>query len=222
MRHHFRNKLTSAACPPCLARRDGRGFTVIELLVSIGIILAIVSVVITSQNTYTDDASLLNLADEISLRIAQAQAYGTGVRELTPGSSNFAISYGLVFSLRDSVTEYISFADRNGNNRYDNSWSCPVGGTSECLEKVTISGANFLEDLCSLKINPSDNKCRVDRVDISFKRPNTDAQLLFLRRNGSTFNVGAGKIKGAKMIFKGPEGSTRSVIIYETGQISVE
>ena len=117
------------------------GFTLIELLVSISIVFVIIAMIVFGQSTYTDNVALTNLADEISLAIDQAQAYGIGVKEFSPGSNNFDISYGLTFNITDngSNTDYLSFADRNSNEIYDEDWSCPIGGASECLEKINIS-----------------------------------------------------------------------------------
>ena len=192
-----------------------------ELLVSIAIVSVILTVVVSNQSTYTDGAALTNLADEISSTISQAQAYGIGVREFSPGSSEFSASFGLTFSLlgSGSNTAYLSFADRNGNKIYDEDWSCPVGGTSECREKVSIARGNYIESLCVVFI-PGPDICNVGRVDISFARPSTEAQILFFNTGGESFSP-AGR-KGAKVVLKSPSGLTRSVVVYTTGQVSVQ
>src|SRR3989344_9205535 len=101
--------------------RNNHGFTLMELLVSIAIVSVILTVVVSSQSTYNDEAVLVNLADEISSTVSQAQAYGTGVREFSPASGEFSASFGLTFSLLASGSNkaYLSFADRNGNKVYD-------------------------------------------------------------------------------------------------------
>jgi competence protein ComGC len=197
------------------------GFTVIELLVSFGIVAVILTVVVLNQSVYTDRAAVINLADEISLTISQAQAYGIGVREFAPGSSDFNISYGLTFSLLGSGANnaYLYYADRDGDNFYDGNWSCPVGGTSECLERVDISRGNYIESLCVVRTSGSDI-CNVGRVDITFVRPNTETNLRFFNGSGGSFNPP--NMRGVRVVLESPGGSTRSVIIYSTGQISVQ
>ncbi|MDO8471011.1 MAG: prepilin-type N-terminal cleavage/methylation domain-containing protein [bacterium] len=201
--------------------KDNQGFTLTELLVSIAIVSVILAVVVSSQSTYTDGVALTNLADEISSTISQAQSYGIGVREFSPSSSEFSASYGLTFSLLASGSDkdYLSFADRNGDKIYNGDWSCPIGGASECREKVSITRGNHIESLCVIRTSGADI-CEVGRADISFARPSTEAQILFFNLGGLPFNP-AGQ-KGARVVLKSPSGSTRSIIIYKTGQVSVQ
>ena len=123
-----------------------KGFTLTEFLISIALASLILTVVVSSQSTYTDGVALTNLADEISSVVFQAQAYSTGVKEFSPASSEFSASYGLTFSLLGSGSNkaYLSFGDRNGNKIYDGDWSCPTGGASECLGKVDIPPRNYI------------------------------------------------------------------------------
>ncbi len=199
-----------------------RGFTILELLVSIGIVVAILTVVVSNQSKYTEGAALSNLADEIGLTISQAQAYGIGVREFSPGSNDFSASYGLTFSLLGSGSNsaYLSFADRNGNKIYDGNWSCPVGGVSECLEKINISRGNYIESVCVVRTSGSDQCTEASRVDMSFLRPNTETQLTFFNNGGNVFSPA--NLKGVRIVLKSPSGLTRSVIVYQTGQVSVQ
>ncbi len=192
-----------------------------ELLVSIAIVSVILTVIVSNQSTYTDGAALTNLADEISSTISQAQAYGIGVKEFSPGSSEFSASFGLTFSLLGSGSNiaYLSFADRNGNKVYDGDWSCPVGGTSECREKVPIVHGNYIDSLCVVFI-PGPDICNVGRVDISFARPSTEAQLLFFNNGGQSFNPA--DMKGAKIVLRSPGGLARSITVFTTGQVSVQ
>ncbi len=213
MSYHSRNNHSLSAGPVA-------GFTLIELLVSIAIVSVILTIIVSNQSTYTDNAALSNLSDQIGLTLSQAQAYGIGVRELFPGSSDFSASYGLVFSLLDSGSDsvYLSFADRNGNKLYDGDWSCPTGGISECIEKTDISRGNRIDSLCVVRAADTDI-CGIGRVDISFIRPNTEAQIIFFDAGGGTLNP-PGSI-GARVILRSPGALTKSVVIYKTGQISV-
>lgn len=202
--------------------RNNHGFTVTELIVSIGIVSVILAMVISNQSTYTDSAALTNLADEIGLTISQAQAYGIGVRELSLASGEFTASYGLTFSLlgSGSASAYLSFADRNGNKLYDGDWSCPTGGASECLGKVNISRGNYIDSVCVVRTSGADQCTEASRVDMSFLRPNTEAQLIFFNNGGQAFNPS--NMKGVKVVLKSPGQSTRSIVVYKTGQISVQ
>src|SRR3989338_1368962 len=206
-----------------------RVFTLIEFLISIAIVSVILTVVVSSQSTYNDEAALVNLADEISSTVSQAKAYGTGVREFSPASGEFSASYGLTFSLlgSGSNTAYLSFANRAiggavGNKSYDGDWSCSIGGASECLGKVDISRGNYIEGICVVRTSGLD-LCFASRVDISFARPSTEAQLLFFDSLGGPLAPWLLlNMKGVRIVLRSPSGLTRSVVVYTTGQVSVQ
>ena len=202
--------------------KKNSGFTLIELLISIAIISVILATVILRQSAYTDVITLSNLADEIGSTISQTQAYGIGVKEFTPGSSEFSASYGLTVSILSSGsnTAFLTFADRNGNNYYDGNWSCPVGGVSECINKVNISLGNYIDALCWVKISGPDQCNNPKRIDISFTRPSTEAQLVLFNSAGQVFVPD--DMKGVRIVLKSPAGTSRSVVVYKTGQISIQ
>lgn len=206
--------------------RKNRGFTFTELMVTITIATVILTVLLLNQSKYNDRLVLNNIAEDTSLRIAQAQAYGSGVREFSAGSGEFSASYGLTFSLNPngSPTAYLYFADRNGDDRYGGDWSCVTGGASECLERVNISRGVFIEAVCMI-IAPVTSDCGPPgsprRVDITFNRPNTEAQLVFFNSSGGL--VSNPNMVGARIIFRSPDTTaTSSVTVYTTGQISTK
>ena len=203
-------------------RSKTKGFSLVELLVSLGIISVILSVVVSNQNTYTDSAALSNLADDLALSISKAQAYGIAVRELSTGSANFTASYGLSVSLlaSGSETAYLFFADRNDNLIYDGDWTCQTGGASECLEKVDISRGNYIDSFCILRTNGADQCGTVERADINFTRPEPDAGLTFFNSGGQVFTLP--NTAGVRITLKSPGGLVKDVVIYTTGQVSVQ
>jgi len=204
--------------------RGNGGFTLMELLVSISIMTVMLTVVVLNQSKYTDNATLFNLADEIGLTISQAQAYGVGVKEFSPGSNEFSASYGLTFSLLASGSNkaYLSFADRNGDKIYGGDWSCPIGGASECLERFDISRGNYIDQLCRVRNNPNNPyQCSVGRIDISFARPSLEAQIRFFNQSGNLM-VDDPDFIGARISVRSPGGANRSVLVYYTGQVSVQ
>jgi prepilin-type N-terminal cleavage/methylation domain-containing protein len=199
-----------------------RGFTLIELLVSVAIIGVVLTVVMMNQSGYTEAAALSALADDVGASLAEAQAYGIAVKERTPGSSDFSAAYGLTLSLLSSGDSkaYLSFVDRNGNQIYDGTWSCATGGTEECVSKTTITRGNYLAQICVLRSSGS-NICDIpERVDVSFARPNLAARIKLFSNGGQEY--APANVIGAKLVFKSAGGLTRSVSIYQNGQVSVQ
>lgn len=199
------------------------GFTLVELMVSISIMITISALVLLNQTKYTEGIALNQVADEIGLNLRQAQIYGVAVKEFSAGSNNFSASYGIEFDItsRGSKAEYVSFGDRDPKNGiYDGAWSCPTGGTSECISKTNIRVGNEIEALCQILINGTED-CTVTRVAVTFVRPETSAGMKFYNTGG--FNVTDVNYKGVHVKLKsltGPE--RRSIKVYTTGQISVQ
>ena len=200
-----------------------RGFTLVELLVSISIMLVITSVVLFNQGSYTSAISLTNLANDISLTIRQAQIYGVSVAELQTGSNDFSSAYGVDFNISNtgSNNAYIFFADRGAvkDGYYDGPWSCPVGGSSECLQKSNTTTGNTISKLCLLYTN-SPKDCTLSRVDITFLRPNTDANMVFFNSGGGIMSPV--NVLGAEVDIVSTSGGAHSIVVYTTGQISVK
>jgi prepilin-type N-terminal cleavage/methylation domain-containing protein len=202
-----------------------KGFTLTELVVSIGIMLIIMGIVLTNQSSYSQSMLLSNETSSIALALRQAQVYGISVKEVAPGSDEFTAGYGLAFDTTSngSNTIYIAFADRtNGANKYlydyGGDWStCEVGETSECLTKTVLQGGNVISSLCEISLSDNED-CSIGRVDVTFTRPETDAHFTFFDTTGQ--QITPSDVKAAKISLTSPANVTKSVTVYTTGQIS--
>ena len=76
------------------------------------------SVVLFNYGSFTDNLALSAAGQEVSIAIRQAEVYGLSVKEVTPGSGNFNLAYGVHFSPA-TPNDYILFVDKNANNVYD-------------------------------------------------------------------------------------------------------
>jgi len=198
----------------------------LELVVSIAIMLGIVAVVLTNQNTYTEGASLKNLANNIGLSLRQAQIYGISVKAL-PNTEDFTSAYGIDFNLTSGTGNnamYLFFADRgvqDGYYNYTGNWTdCPTGGTSECLQKMTTSTGNIISSLCPIDSNDSPIcSAGVTRANITFLRPEMSANIALFGAGGGQISVSL--YRGVEINLASVSGGTRSVRVYNTGQISV-
>ncbi len=198
------------------------GFTLPEMLISLSIVAIISSVVLSNQHTYTEGASLSNLAEDISLSISQAQIYGVSVRQTAPDSSDFNSAYGVEFRLSGAGgadDSYVFFVDLDDDREYEDDWSCPVDDSSECLEKTAISNGNTIDSLCVIHTDDSED-CNIGRLAVTFIRPNTTANLKFFNSSGS--QISPSNVKGAKIKLSSLSDLERSVSVYKTGYISVQ
>lgn len=204
-----------------------QGFTLAELVVSIAIMLGIIAMVLSNQNTYTEGASLKNLANNIGLSLRQAQIYGISVKAL-PNTEDFTSAFGIDFNLTGGEGNnglYLFFADRgsvkDGYYNYTGNWAdCPTGGTSECLQKMTTSTGNIISSLCPIdSSDASVCSAGVTRADITFLRPETSANIVLFGASGSQISFSG--YRGVVINLDSVSGGKRSVRVYNTGQISV-
>lgn len=197
------------------------GFTLVEMLVSLGIMVSIISVVAVGQTTYTQRAALLAQAENLSLSLTQARVYGTSVREALTGTQDFNAAFGVEISLlgNGAGKEYIFFVDRQTkNNIYDGDHSC-AGSDPECFEKIVLTQNVSLSSICLIPVTGEEN-CAIGRVDLSFQRPYVEAILKFFDSHGVA--VSPPNAIGARINLRSLNGQTVSVLVYTTGQISVQ
>src|SRR3989344_112201 len=203
-------------------KKNIRGFSIVEMLVSIAVVALILAVVVINQGDFTDTFSLGTNASDFELQVRQAQIYGVAVKEFTPSSNEFTSPYGVSVNIAPGGGNsfYITFADRNKNDDYDGGSSCVVGGESECINRFNFTRNVVINQVCALKPNSqADCAPLVGRADITFIRPDPTAHLSLFNSVGNPTSIT--NVIGVKVEFLSPKGKTKSVYIYTTGQISV-
>ena len=203
---HFK-KLFSAQ------KKSQAGFTLVELMVSITIMVIILGVVVVNFNNFDSSVVLTNLAFDIGLSIREAQSYGINVKGQ---SQTFSYPYGVHFDTTN-FTKYTIFVDVNGpdaNGKFgDGIWN--QDNASEKIKTYTIKPGFKILSICTLSgitedcVNPTS-------ADITFVRPNPDAKII--TSNGAS-SVSAIEIKIAAI--KSPT-IIKTITIGTTGQISIK
>jgi prepilin-type N-terminal cleavage/methylation domain-containing protein len=209
---------------------NSRGFTLIELVVTLGIMVVITSVTLANYNKFGGKVLLRTTAYEMALAAREAQTYGISVRKvgfINYGSglqtvldadtySEFQPAYGLHFSA-GSPTSYTMFADTYKDNGIISRGEDGLRNTN--LEDVTIYniGKGYkINKLCA----GTDGKCVsvcescTGSLDITFKRPEPDASIRF---GGDTNKV----YDKANIELISPRGDSVHVLVEVSGQISV-
>ena len=216
-----------------------KGFTLVELMVTVTIMMIMTLVVFFNYNKFNDGSLLNSLAYDMSLTIRQAQVYGTGVREIgvnsqpitinTVISTSFSDSYGVHFDLANP-TSFIMFHDAptvplaSGRNIGDGVYRFADDG--EPLQTYTFQRGIKIKELCFSPSQGAADSClsgtggEAGKLDITFLRPDPEAVIRPIDSGG---NLIGGNIGSASIYLQNSDGSiTRSVVISAVGQISVQ
>lgn len=131
------------------------GFTLVELLITIGIIILVTGLVLARYSAFDGTVLLKNQAYDIALDLRQTQSYGLGSNV---GGDNFRDPYGIYFSILPGKNQqYIIFQDSDDNGSYDSGEEI---ATQPMRDRFIIS---------SLSNGQS--------MSVTFKRPNFDARI---------------------------------------------
>jgi|CXWK01.1.fsa_nt_gi type II secretory pathway pseudopilin PulG len=220
-----------------IQRKFTAGFTLFEMLISVAIIIIVSGVVFYNHNQFESDTELTNLAYQIALSVREAQVKSISVRQY---GGSFTVPYGIHLS-KERPEEYILFADLDGNGIYTSGSSddmlCTTGSGSECLEKVTLGRDNYIEGWRGILWADDQQQVYggvnvtevVDFLDIKFERPDPDALFGTYYEAGSYASkqetlgyCGGDECTGWALCLKSPDEQRKQVIVYNTGQISVE
>jgi len=185
-----------------------RGFSLIELLVSVGILAFISSVILANHSRFNSQLLLGNLAYDVALSVRQAQVFGLSVREFK-SSTTFDTGYGVHITSSDPNT-YIIFADTNKNGVYDS-------GSDGIADTFSVRRGFAISDICATLTGVSEicnSTGGVDSIDIVFLRPEPDANIYINGTNATRYSQGRIEVSS-------PSGTTRSVDVESTGQISI-
>ena len=202
-----------------IRRKLQRGFTLVELLVTITIFVVLTGVVLFNQQKFNSTILLTNLAYDTALTIRQAQTYGINIKEFN-GADEF-VPYGVHFDL-NSEKSFILYADTGYNLETKNLTSyngvlTKCEADDGCVSRYNILRGNYISDLCvnSTGSKP-DGDCGKQQLDILFVRPNPDAFI----RTGT--NKDEGNNYDATIIIKGVDETTRKIKVSQNGLIEIK
>ncbi len=196
-----------------LKNNSQNGFTLVELLISVGIITVVSTIVLLKYSSFDSGVLLKNTAYEVALALREAQA--KSVSGSHDGGGDARYPFGVTFTPDSKKYTIFRFASSTGDPYYD------VGGAGSYatgLSTTTIERSMYVTDVC---VNAgSTDACAVDgvtRLDISFRRPEFRALFHAEGYTGDQSDIQSAKIK---------VGSTNGTDVFvvevsRLGQISV-
>ena len=190
-----------------------KGFTLIELIVTMSIVTLLMTTVLFNYGTFNDNLAISSAEQEMAVAIRQAQTYGLNVKETAASSGQFGYAYGIYFNPQ-SPTDYYLFADADNNKKYDVGSGCGSGST-ECIEKFSLRNGVRISNICD-----SATCYSTKNLNITFLRPVPDAVIYLINNSdGSTYSssVNTGKIE-----LTSSKGKVLKVTIESTGQVLVD
>ncbi|MCX6715956.1 MAG: prepilin-type N-terminal cleavage/methylation domain-containing protein [Candidatus Taylorbacteria bacterium] len=200
-----------------------RGFTVVELLVSLAIFVAMTSVIVAKFGTFNQSTLLTDTAYDVALIVRLAQSYGLSVKSATQiGSGNFSYPYGVDFNIfsatscgsaSSNATTLVLFAD------YDGATDDMCDSNDVSIRPYLLVRGAYLSGLCvGADTTACYNGGSVTRINVSYQRPNPEAKICATKNGGSVVCNYA----YAEATISGSDGSTRTIVMRQNGQISVK
>lgn len=201
------------------------GFSIVELVVVITIMIVMTSIVIFNKRDFNDSMILTNLAYDIALSIREAQVYGIAVRA---SEGQFDKAYGVNLSQTDpaeitTANHYVIFVD--GSTNFPRDFMYQAGEI--LLREYRLNRGYFFSACVHLKSEPDPNiyaSCSSEstspsNMGVSFYRPDPDAYFSF--SEGGSVVYDEKKIDKILIAVFSPSGVGREIVVYRNGQISV-
>ncbi|MBU0722957.1 prepilin-type N-terminal cleavage/methylation domain-containing protein [Patescibacteria group bacterium] len=200
------NKDFTSLNPAKRARSNLTGFTLVEILIVIAIMVVFTSVVVFRHRDFSNSIELKNTAYDIALALRETQVFGISSRG-TDTVESFFYGYGVNFSTA-TPDSYISFVDSAGDN---NLWFDDV---TEELKKIDFPNGYKINELCFTPASSGIEDCAPPTLNVLFRRPEVDAIIKTTETGDSATS--------ARIEIISPSGKVANVRVYESGQISVE
>lgn len=162
-----------------------QGFTLVELLVVMTLILIITTYSIAGYFPFITKIEYENVVMDIALNIREHQIYGIGTKQVS--ADVFSYAYGLyveprgtsILFFKDSVPDNSPVGtadDTDGNGLNDAGMSCDLLGNPECLKIIQMNG--YSVESISLVRGSNPPIAATNPVHVTFKRPYLDAKIL--------------------------------------------
>jgi len=199
--------------------KKNRGMTYVELIVVLSIFSIMSTFSIYNYQTFQNKVDIKNLANDIALKLFEAQnsAVSGKLAALTP--DGWKPSYGIYFNLNPVSSPntgkdvFYYFIDLDQDKLFDYGLY-PVCPTGECVQKVNITKGNYISSIKAYSGGVGTDLN--DEVHISFTRPSQTAT--FNDKNGLPFSPSPDYLE---INLSSPASATTKVKIYPSGRIQL-
>jgi len=183
-----------------------QGFTLIELMVTVGIFVFMTALIMAKYNNFYSGTIFKNMAYDIAITIRQAQSYGISVK-IDPVGVNVTDAFNKAYGVNFLILEPDQFSlysyKRTPLGSYDRN----------SLEKKYILKYTAIVDKMYVK-SGNNPFAEANVLDIIFVRPNPEA--IIYAKVGSITTV----YEYAKITLK-MGNNTRSIEVNSAGQVSI-
>ncbi len=198
--------------------------TYVELIVVLGIFGTMSAIVLTNYSTFHDKIDIRNLANEIALKVFQAQKDSSSGKlppsTNTPFVSNWKPSYGVYFdrSTNDKSKSFVYFTDLYNAGVCDISCETKAGGLDYLEPTIFITKGNYV------------SKLEVFQTGTSTLTEFNNLSLIFSRSNpGVTFGTYVNSVGSiipgisyASITISSTSGITSTIKVFSSGRIQIK
>ena len=175
------------------------GFTMLEMMVVMAIVLALTAIVIMYIPQFRDRSGLDLIAQEIAITVRQAQVYASGGKVQTAGTT-IKPSYGVYFE--QGADEFFLFTNSDSNEGYQ--------PDTEEEQKFELHGI-VISQIC---VWDGTLDCTKNDLTVTYTRPQLSARICSDGDCGYSL---------AKIIIRTERSAKeKSITVHKNGQISVE
>ncbi len=196
-----------------------KGFTLVELLVSITIIGIISVMSISSYPKFSEQLSVTSETYKILSFGLETKSYGSGsITE--PGVK---VVYALIIEKNNNTIKRVVIKNptQNDNQYFVNTF--PAASTDP-LDNLIIKDNFEISDICYFGIDKTNCDQHLNKVYGIFKRPNPDARLIGLQGTNIGPDTDTGSYDRLEVTLKSKNNSNlqKKLVILSTGQIYVK
>ncbi|MEK7576224.1 MAG: type II secretion system protein [Patescibacteria group bacterium] len=187
--------------------RREEGFTLVELVVSISVIIFISVTIFANFPKFRQVIAVDNATRELALALREAQSRAVAISIVNGTPNN---NYGIYMSTTAAEKKsFVLFTDSTSDNRYIPGASC-IG---ECLIKYNLQGGVYIQSFAA----PVVTGCTItNKMVVMYRRP--DPRTDVLDNIGGVCNeYGPFTIN----IWSQDNVEKRKIIVWRTGQISI-